>query len=207
MPTSIRIRPWTDPVIDTIGHDPRSLYVETFWLPTLGPTCLLLLRHLADRFDRSPEGIDLLVADTAQALGLGPRDGSSSPVVRSLTRLAQFDLACDLDSETVAVRRHVPPVNRRHVRRLPPALQSAHADWVDSQLEAPAAEPARARARRIAFTLLEQGDDPDHVERVLHGVGFHPALCRDSAQWAYERHRTALDVVRDRAAAEPEPAA
>ena len=47
MPATLTIQPWPDPVIDTVGHDPRSAYVETFWLPTLGPTALLLLRHLA----------------------------------------------------------------------------------------------------------------------------------------------------------------
>ncbi len=54
MPATLLIKPWNDPVVDTLGHDPRSRYVETFWLPTLGPTALLLLRHLADRFDRNP---------------------------------------------------------------------------------------------------------------------------------------------------------
>ncbi len=54
---------------------------------------------------------------------------------------------------------------------------------------------ARRRARRVAFTLLEQGDDLDHVERALHAIGFHPALCHESAQWAYERHRDALEHV------------
>ncbi|MCJ7438215.1 MAG: EAL domain-containing protein, partial [Acidimicrobiia bacterium] len=38
MPTTLTICPWPDAVLDTVGHDPRSLYVETFWLPTLGPT-------------------------------------------------------------------------------------------------------------------------------------------------------------------------
>jgi hypothetical protein len=38
MPTMITIVPWTDPVIDTIGYDPRTRYAETFWLPVLGPT-------------------------------------------------------------------------------------------------------------------------------------------------------------------------
>ena len=43
-----------------------------------------------------------------------------SPIVRTLRRLTQFDLACeDPMSDTVAVRRNVPPVNRRHLRRLP----------------------------------------------------------------------------------------
>ena len=40
MPEAIRVAPWPDPVLDVIGHDPRSWYAETFWLPTLGPTAL-----------------------------------------------------------------------------------------------------------------------------------------------------------------------
>jgi hypothetical protein len=194
MPATLVIKPWNDPVVDTLGHDPRSRYVETFWLPTLGPTAVLLLRHLADRFDRSPDGIELTVSDTSHALGLGQRDGNSSPIVRTLSRLAQFDLACeDFHSNTVAVRRNVPPLNTRHLRRLPSELQRAHAEWAEAQLaEAPLAA-ARQRSRRVAFTLLEQGDELDHVERVLHAIGFHPALCRESAEWAHERHRAALD--------------
>ena len=30
--------PWGDPVIDTVGYDPRAVYVERFWLGILGPT-------------------------------------------------------------------------------------------------------------------------------------------------------------------------
>ena len=56
MPASLTIQPWPDPILDTVGHDPRSLYAERFWLPTLGPTTLLLLRHLAAKFDSSPRG-------------------------------------------------------------------------------------------------------------------------------------------------------
>jgi hypothetical protein len=194
MPTTLTIKPWADPVIDTLGHDPRSRYVETFWLPTLGPTAILLMRHLADRFDRSPAGVELTVSDMSHALGLGQRDGNSSPIIRTLARLAQFDLACeDPLSDTVAVRRNVPPVNTRHLRRLPGELQVAHAEWAEAQLAEPPLAAARRRSRRIAFTLLEQGDDPDHVERVLHSTGFHPALCRESAQWAYQRHLDALE--------------
>jgi hypothetical protein len=194
MPATITVKPWHDPVIDALGHDPRSRYVETFWLPTLGPTAVLLLRHLADRFDRTPEGVVLTVADTSHALGLGQRDGTSSPILRTLRRLTQFDLACeDPLSDLVAVRRLVPPVGARHLRRLPADVQAAHAEWAEPRHGADPLDHARRRARRIAFTLLEQGDDPDHVERVLHATGFHPALCHDAARWAYERHRKALE--------------
>jgi hypothetical protein len=200
MPATLTIVPWPDPLLDTIGHDPRSLYVETFWLPTLGPTAVLLLRHLATKFDQAPSGIELPVADTSQALGVGQRDGNSSPIVRTLMRLAQFDLACDDGRGTVAVRRNLPPINRRHVRRLPAALQAAHAEWAEAKLAEPPHAEARRRARRLAFTLLEQGDDPDHAERVLHATGFHPSICHDAARWAYERHRDALAAVPDPAA-------
>ncbi len=191
MPTTIAVRPWPDPVIDTLGHDPRSVYVETFWLPTLGPTSLLLLRLLAARFDERPEGVELDVAGTAQRLGLGHREGASSPLVRSLARLEQFDLACPID-DGYAVRRTIPPVNRRHVRRLPEELQAEHGAWAVARLAEPPLEAVRRRARRMALGLLEQGDDLDRAERALHAVGFHPALCRDAAVWAHNRHREAF---------------
>jgi hypothetical protein len=195
MPATVHVCPWPDSVIDTIGHDPRSMYVETFWLPTLGPTTLLLLRHLAAKFEQRPQGLELPVADTSLALGLGPREGNSSPLMRSLGRLGQFDLACDDGRGTVAVRRNLPPVNPRHLRRLPAELQVSHAEWADTELADGPLAAARRRARRVAFTLIEQGDDLDHAERTLHATGFHPSLCREAARWAYQRHCDARDTV------------
>jgi len=163
-------------------------YVETFWLPTLGPTALLLLRHLADRFERTPEGVDLPVADTAAALGLGNRDGNSSPLIRSLARLRQFELAQPENDTTISVRRSLPPVHRRHVRRLPAALQTRHDEWMADQRAAPV-ELARRRAQRVAIMLLAQGEAMDTVERALHTAGFHPALAHQAVRWAHDRHR------------------
>jgi hypothetical protein len=37
-PTTLTVRPWPDGVIDALGHDPRSAYVEQFWLGILGPS-------------------------------------------------------------------------------------------------------------------------------------------------------------------------
>lgn len=191
MPTTLTIQPWPDPVIDTVGHDPRSIYAETFWLPTLGPTALLLLRHLASRFEQHAGSIELPVAEASQALGLGERAGNSSPIVRSLTRLESFDLACSDGRGTVAVRRCLPPLPHRHVRRLPGPLQTAHAQWAEASLAEPPHAEARRRARRLALALLEQGDDFDHVERVLFATGYHPTVCHDAARWAWQRHQDA----------------
>jgi hypothetical protein len=198
MPVALRVTPWPDPVLDVLGHDPRSWYAETFWLPTLGPTSLLLMRHLADRFEHTPDGVELPVADTAAALGLGAREGNSSPLMRSLNRLQQFELASPQDETTIAVRRALPPVHRRHVRRLPAALQARHEEWVTSQGAAPI-ELARRRARRVALTLVVQGETIDAVERALHAGGFHPALAHEAVRWARDREQELDDL--------PDPAA
>jgi len=204
MPVALRVKPWPDPVLDVLGHDPRSWYAETFWLPTLGPTALLLMRHLADRFERTPEGVELPVADTAAALGLGAREGNSSPLMRSLGRLRQFELACNDDETTISVRTSLPPVHRRHVRRLPTALQAQHEEWMAGQRAAPI-ELARRKARRVALMLVAQGEPMDTVERALHVSGFHPALAHEAVRWARERQRELDD---DAIAAAPlDPAA
>ena len=44
---TITILAWHDEVGDALGHDPRSDYVERFWLSILGPSTTWLLRSLA----------------------------------------------------------------------------------------------------------------------------------------------------------------
>jgi hypothetical protein len=184
---TIQIRPWPDPVIDTLGHDPRAPYPETYWLPTLGPTALALLRLIAYRFDRRPDGFVLDLAETSRCLGLGERDGRNSPIARSLARLVQFDLASGEAEAALAVRRHVPPINRRHVRRLPVSLQSEHDAWLEARLADPPLAAPRRNARRAAVVMYGLGDDRPGVERALGSAGFHPALARDAAAWAWEQ--------------------
>ena len=38
--STLMIAPWHDPVVDAVGHDVRSTYVELFWLNVLGPTSM-----------------------------------------------------------------------------------------------------------------------------------------------------------------------
>src|SRR5436305_129324 len=105
----LTVRPWPDPVIDVVGIDPRSHYVETFWLGVLGPSTTWLLRRLVNGLEASPAGFDLDLTDTARQLGLGDKGGRHSPFVRALTRCVQFDLAQLVDLGTLAVRRKLPP--------------------------------------------------------------------------------------------------
>lgn len=194
MSATIRILPLSDPVVDTLGHDPRSPYPERFWLPTLGPTALLLLRHIAYRFDRAPAGFTLELAETSRCLGLGERAGRNSPLARSLGRIVQFDLAAEKGDGALAVRRHLPPINRRHVQRLPPSVQAEHDAWMAAHLSEPPLAAARRNARRTALLLLGLGDGRPEVEHALGAAGFNPALARDAAAWAWE----ALNVAAER---------
>ena len=191
-PATLSVRPWPDPVIDSLGHDPRSAYVERFWLGVLGPSTTWLLRLLASELEANPAGFQLDLLETARILGLGGRGGRHSPFMRSLGRCCRFELAETRSDGTLAVRRKLPPLNRRQLLRLPPSLQEAHREWQEADLRVPAGEQLRRRSRRLALSLLELGEDREATERQLLRWKFHPALAQESAAWAWDRHRRAL---------------
>jgi len=186
----VHIRPWPDPVIDAVGHDPRSPYVERFWLGVLGPSTTWLLRRVATGLEASPAGFDLPLEDTARALGLGA-PGKHGPFARALARCCQFQLAQAEGDGVLAFRRRMPPVNRRQLVRLPESLQAEHDAWNERDRAEPEIDKLRRRARRLALSLLELGEDPEATERQLLRWRFHPALCWESTRWAQEQRREA----------------
>lgn len=66
----------------------HSRYVETFWLPRLGPTALWVLRRLTAATRPGPTAVKL--RDLAHAVGVSPATGRSAPLVTALARLASF---------------------------------------------------------------------------------------------------------------------
>src|SRR3954465_9544336 len=134
---TLKITAWPDAVIDAVGHDPRSAYVETYWLGILGPSTTWLIRLLVAGLEVNPAGFELPLAETATRLGLGNKGGRNSPFMRALGRVVQFDLAQPHGEAVLAVRRKVPPLNRRQVMRLPVALQEEHRSWQEDQLRTP----------------------------------------------------------------------
>jgi hypothetical protein len=191
---SLTIRPWVDEVVDRIGFDPRSPYVERFWLGVVGPSTTWLVRRIAAGFDSSPDGFELSLGETARALGLGDRGGRNSPFLRTVNRMLQFDLARVAGADQLAVRRRLPPLSRRQTVRLSPALQEAHEKWQAEQLRDPPGEAQRRRARQLALSLVELGEDGEEIERQLLRWRYHPTIAREAAQWALERHRFALEA-------------
>ena len=199
-PGSLLIRPWPDEVVDALGFDPRSNYVETYWLGILGPSTTWLLRRLAQGLEAEPAGFELDLAETACRLGLGVRRGRDSAFARALTRCVQFGLARQEGRNGLGVRRKLPPLNRRQVLRLPSSLQQEHQRWQDAELARPAVDRLRQRSRRLALSLLELGEDLEATERQLLRWRFHPAMAREASAWAWDRHRAALAAA-DRQAA------
>ena len=66
--SSLFVVSWPDPVIDQVGHDPRSVYVERFWLGILGPSATWLVRLLVEL----PDGRSVpLTVDLSRAFGPG----------------------------------------------------------------------------------------------------------------------------------------
>ncbi len=135
----LSVTPWPDVVIDHLGHDPRSAYVERFWLGVLGPSSIWLIRLMADRLDAEPAGFTLDLQECALSLGLGPGVGRNAPVSRTVTRLTQFGVAQRYGRHGLAVRRHLPPLAQHQLARLPTALQHAHQQWDQVQRTSDAA--------------------------------------------------------------------
>lgn len=132
---TLTIRPWADPIVDALGHDPRGEYAETFWTPTLGPSSMCLLRLVAARFELRPEGFGVLLADLAASLGLGQNiTWKKSAIRRTLDRCCNFDAAEWTGHEVLRVRRFLPPLTTRQVERLSETQQNEHARWAKQRV-------------------------------------------------------------------------
>ena len=174
----------------TSRHDPLSLRRQV-WLGILGPSATWLLRRLADGLDARPDGYDLALEDTARSLGLGTR-ALGLPVRAGARPPCQFRLAQIMatrasrcGSSSVALP---PPARAAATRpaRRPSLLGGTGPPDADAELR-------RRRARELALSLLDLGEDTADVERLLHRWRIHPAMAHEALRWAVT-HRTAHGI-------------
>jgi hypothetical protein len=232
--TLLAVTAWDDPVVAASGYDPRSDYVERFWLGVLGPSAVWLLRHLAHRFDEEPGGFTVDLADLGASLGLGTGSGRHAPLNRTLLRCCQFRMAHRFSADHVAVRRQLPPLAQHQLRRLPDRLQHEHLAYqpcVEGAVLPPDHAPAghepvsllaarhstvataatpgvttlavsgagaavsdpgplssnRPRARQMALSLADAGEDCAAIDAQLRRWRFTAELAAEAARWASER--------------------
>lgn len=183
---TLRIEAWPDPVIDDLGHDPRSSYVERFWLPVLGPSTVWFLRQLADGLDSSPDGFDLDLVETARSLGVGMRGGKHSPMLRTVDRACRFGASRMIGTTGLAVRRRLAPLTRAQADRLPSSLQRAHGEAMERPRPSHSALDLQERARSLALSMLDLGEEDLSIERQLHRWRFHPSMAHEALRWAKE---------------------
>jgi len=200
----LHISVWHDPVVDAVGHDPRSPYVERFWTALLGPSTTLLVRRLAAELDQQPDGFLLDLDETAKAIGLGMRGGAGGPFLRAVARTGQFHISRAAGPAAIAVRMRLQTLTHHQVDRLPAGLQTEHAAWVAAAQSEPGPEARRTRARRLALSLLELGETAEATELQLHRWKVHPALAHEALRWATAR-RGAPTLAATAAAGPPVP--
>ena len=111
-------------------HALTSEYVETFWLPSLGPSAILLLRLLGRIYEplalTSPQAqTSISISTLAGSLGLGLRGGISrnSRLGGAIERL-QYNRICEYTGPTsLTVAPYLPRLRQAQIERLPDALQ------------------------------------------------------------------------------------
>ena len=181
------VTPWDDPVIDARGYDPRSSYVEQFWLAVLGPSSVWLLRHLAERFEHEPNGFTLDVTACSAALGLGTGLGRHAPFTRTVTRCCQFGAAQRFGTNGLAVRKKLAPLSLSHAARLPELLQQRLTAWQEWELAVDSSHRGLLKARRLGLSLIQAGEDFDGALRQLLAWGLHPSVAQIGVEWAWAR--------------------
>lgn len=195
---SVKVVAWPDPVIDVLGFDPRSSYVETFWLGIVGPTATWLMRMLVASLDSAPGGFDLHVPLAARRLGVGARPGRNSPLGRALSRCKSFELVREPEDGVLAVRRRIPPLPRRLLIRLPRDLRELHSEWTGARRRREDIGDLRNQARRWALALMDIGEDREAAEVHLHHWRVHPALAHEATEWAWAFRSEAVGSTSER---------
>lgn len=185
----LRARPWDDPKLQRRGHDPRSAYVERFWVAVLGPSAVWFLRLLAREFDDLAPGEDLRLDldSTARRLGLQHRGGRTSTFMRTIDRCAMFGLAHFDDDAVLMVRRRLPAVPRRLQDRIPQELRDEVGRWsrTDGHSDFSVGE-----TRLLASCMLMLGHGLHESAERLVMLGLAPNAANEATAWAWAQRCT-----------------
>ncbi len=181
----ITLIPWVDKRFDVIGFDPRSAYVEQFWLATLGPATTWFLRHCADLLDHTT-CTPLNLEEAAATLGIKHEGGVGSAMVRTVARACRFRTARIVGDSTLSVRRRLPQISKRQLQRLPSPARHQHQEYLSATCNLGVLARHQHRASHLALSLLRCGDTINETERQLAEMRMHPAIVAEAVHWALD---------------------
>lgn len=181
----LQIVAWKDARPQDNGHDPRSMYVEMFWLGILGPSAVWLMRYLARLIEDAPsEGTWLEVQNTALAIGLASGRNRTTVFERTIERLVRFNVASTVNSHTLGVSMNLPGLSSRQIARLPPELVGQHQQWMTNTRSRPDSQVSNARARELALTLLQLGESTEDTTAQLCRWRVTETIAHEATAWA-----------------------
>lgn len=158
----LHLIPWDSPTTRTIGHDIRDRdtpqgappYVETFWLPFLGPSLTWLLRRTAAWLD-TPDAPPITTTLLGQQLGLGSRTNRNSSLANTLARGERYGLLrVGATGDTLRVATRIAPIPHRYLRQLHPAMQAIHTSHYPPPLPKPQLTPTERIDRDAAVRSI-----------------------------------------------------
>ena len=180
----LQVRSWDDSQWHHTGHDPRSAYVERFWVAVLGPSVVWFLRLVAREFDGLAAGEELRLdlELTARRLGLQHRGGRQSTLMRTIDRCRTFDLARLDDDCVLSVRKRLPPVPQRLRVRMPPELREEVNWWSRTEGRS---DFSVGETRLLASCMLMLGHGLHESAERLVMLGLAPHCANEATAWAW----------------------
>ena len=91
-PAEVTVKAW-NMVRTGVTFPVQHQYVEMLWLPVIGPSSTWLLRRLSGWSLACPDGLQVVLPELSESLGLGWSAGPNSSLQRSMRRLMMFGLA------------------------------------------------------------------------------------------------------------------
>ncbi len=186
-PEFIQFRSMFDPRHDYRYHDPRSVYVERFWMSVLGPSAILFLRLIARELSAvstNDDGVVLELSNVSRRLGLGFKGGKKSALMRTIERCCTFGMANRVDTAVLDVRTSIPPMPSNLHNRLTKALREEIVRWTRTH---DCHKIDDEQARSLAQNILDMGHGLHESAERLMMLNVDLETSQKSVAWSWAK--------------------
>lgn len=176
---------WPDVLVDRLGYDAESDYVEYFWLPILGPSSIWLFRRVSQMLKAAPSGVQVKTLPFGRSLGLGGNSGGKSLIAKTLARCVYFEVARPTGPNSFSFKQKLAPLSSRQLDRLPNELKDLHCHG--ASLFIGRREGEVLQARRMALSLAYLGEDHEFIRSQLREWRFSTSAIEEATAWLGSR--------------------